>query len=182
MHRFILSNRTAIEHTPLQAYTSALIFSPVHSLTRELFRDEEPNWIIIKPVVDAGWGACLQTLEGHGSSINSVNFSADGTRVASGSYESTIKIWDTNSGTCLQTLESYGGRTAGTAFVTDKPQCHDYGLSHDGTWITWQNQDVLWLPLEYRPSSSAFAPWAVVIGSAIGRVLIMKFSLDKRPA
>jgi hypothetical protein len=41
--------KRAIEQSPLQAYTSALVFSPVCSLIRGLFKEEEPKWITIKP-------------------------------------------------------------------------------------------------------------------------------------
>ncbi|EXL90224.1 hypothetical protein FOIG_16512 [Fusarium odoratissimum NRRL 54006] len=57
--RFILSNRRPIEIAPLQAYTSALVFSPEHSLIRELFKKEEPGWMILKPRMEADWNACL---------------------------------------------------------------------------------------------------------------------------
>ena len=35
---------------------------------------------------------CLQTLEGHSSIVNSVSFSQDGTKVASGSWDNTVKM------------------------------------------------------------------------------------------
>ncbi|KAM5357116.1 hypothetical protein ACJZ2D_016601 [Fusarium nematophilum] len=44
--RFILSHKQPIEIAPLQAYASALVFSPEHSLIRELFKKEEPGWMI----------------------------------------------------------------------------------------------------------------------------------------
>jgi WD40 repeat protein len=50
------------------------------------------------------WSACLQTLEGHSGPVSSVAFSHDSTRLASASYDSTVKIWDASSGECLQTL------------------------------------------------------------------------------
>ena len=37
---------------------------------------------------------CLQTLEGHSNSVKSVSFSPDGTKIASGSWDKTIKIWE----------------------------------------------------------------------------------------
>ncbi|EGU79492.1 hypothetical protein FOXB_09997, partial [Fusarium oxysporum f. sp. conglutinans Fo5176] len=43
--RFILSHGWAIGNAPLQAYASALIFSPRQSITRKLFEGEEPNWV-----------------------------------------------------------------------------------------------------------------------------------------
>ncbi|KAL3584407.1 hypothetical protein FPOAC2_14187 [Fusarium poae] len=102
--RFILSHARAIEIAPLQAYASALVFSPERSLTRELFKKEEPDWMVLKPRMEADWNACLQTLEGHGHWVASVVFSADGQRLASGSGDNTVKIWDAATGVCEQTL------------------------------------------------------------------------------
>ncbi|EXK77690.1 hypothetical protein FOQG_17616 [Fusarium oxysporum f. sp. raphani 54005] len=75
--RFILSHKRPIEIAPLQVYASALVFSPESSHIRELFKKEEPDWIVLKPRMEADWNACLQTLEGHGEAVNSVAFSAD---------------------------------------------------------------------------------------------------------
>jgi WD40 repeat protein len=52
------------------------------------------------------WNTCLHTLEGHSSSVNSVVFSHDSTRLASASDDSTVKIWVVKNGDCLQTLEA----------------------------------------------------------------------------
>ncbi|KAF4448241.1 nwd1 protein [Fusarium austroafricanum] len=117
--RFILSHKRATEIAPLQVYASALVFSPTRSLIRGLFEKEEPNWITLKPTVESDWNACLQTLEGHDSSVNSVAFSADGQRLASGSGDKTVKIWDTATGACLQTLEGHDNSVSSVAFSAD---------------------------------------------------------------
>jgi WD40 repeat protein len=102
--RFIMYHKGAIEGYPLQTYAAALLFSPTGSLIRQMFRQEEPETISLRPAPSDGWSACLQTLEGHSQGVNSVAFSHDSTRLASASVDSTVKIWDAHSGACLQTL------------------------------------------------------------------------------
>jgi hypothetical protein len=62
-HRFIMYHKGALEANALQAYTSALLFSPTNSLIKRQFQHEEPEWITIKPAMSNNWSACLQTLE-----------------------------------------------------------------------------------------------------------------------
>jgi WD40 repeat protein len=83
-----------IEQATLQLYCSALVFAPRDSLIRGQFEDYIPEWILLKPKVEAHWNAALQTLEGHDGSVWSVAFSHDGSQVVSGSWDKTVKIWD----------------------------------------------------------------------------------------
>ncbi|KAM0274353.1 hypothetical protein ACHAQH_007919 [Verticillium albo-atrum] len=59
------------------------------------------------------------TLEGHGHSVTSVAFAADGQRLASASGDKTVKIWDAATGACLQTLEGHGDWVTSVAFAAD---------------------------------------------------------------
>lgn len=119
---------------------SALVFSPKRSLVKEFFKKEEPDWIVLKPRTEADWDACLQTLEGHENQVASVVFSADGQRLASGSYDKTIKIWDAGSGACLQTLE-------GDERSVKK-------LSFDDSAGSYLNTDIGCIKLAEKPESS----------------------------
>ena len=46
----------------------------------------------------------MYLLSGHGSWVESVAFSADGSKVVSGSDDNTVKIWSADNGEVLQTL------------------------------------------------------------------------------
>ncbi len=61
----------------------------------------------------------IGTLEGHTSRANSVSFSPDGTTLASGSSDATIKLWDTATRTEIATLEGHTGGANSVSFSPD---------------------------------------------------------------
>jgi WD40 repeat protein len=65
------------------------------------------NWTV--KIWDAASGHCLQMLEGHSDSVNSMAFSHNSKLVASASFDQTAKVWDAASGHCLQTLKGHSG-------------------------------------------------------------------------
>ncbi|PTD03458.1 Vegetative incompatibility protein HET-E-1 [Fusarium culmorum] len=117
--RLVLSYRCIIDSAPLQLYASALVFTPKQSIIRQTFRHYLPEWISLLPRVDSDWNAVLQTLEGHADSVNSVVFSPDGIRIASGSNDNTIKIWDVATGKEEQTLEGHADAVNSVVFSPD---------------------------------------------------------------
>jgi WD40 repeat protein len=133
--RFIMYHKGAIEGYPLQTYAAALLFSPTGSLIRQLFRHEEPETISISPALNERWSACLQTLEGHSNYVTSVAFSHDSARLASASYDHTVKIWDASSGACLQTLEGHSSTVSSVAFSHDSARLAS--ASDDHTVKIW---------------------------------------------
>ena len=62
---------------------------------------------------------CLQTLKGHSEGVLSVAYSPDGTKIISGSFDRTIKIWDANTGECLKTLEGHSIYVYSVAYSPD---------------------------------------------------------------
>ena len=59
------------------------------------------------------------TLQGHSRDVMSVSFSPDGTKVASGSDDNMVKLWDVTSGECLQTLEGHSSFVTSVSFSPD---------------------------------------------------------------
>ena len=61
----------------------------------------------------------IATLGGLGSSISSVAFSSDGTKIASGSSDSTIRLWDLARGKELLELKGHESKVISVAFSPD---------------------------------------------------------------
>jgi WD40 repeat protein len=195
--RFIMYHKGPIESYPFQTYFSALMFRPTESAIRRLFQHDEPKSITVKPPMSSSWSACLQTLEGHSDYVSSVAFSHDSTRLASASWDNTVKLWDASSGECLQTFNvektigSWSSNSVSSClsteigkFAIDIPQTFNYAataeaahpqylstsLSSDSTWIKYANKNILWIPSEYRSSCSSVRGTTVAIGVGSGRV------------
>jgi WD40 repeat protein len=153
-------------------------------------------------------GNCLQTLKAHSGLVYSVAFSRNSTWLASSSHDGIVKIWDASSGNCLQTLyvgkalhdisfDTTGSRlhteigtisiyVSSASFTTPivmKSQRPRYkyeggGLSSDRAWITYDSENLVWLPSEYRPSCSVVSMNKVGIGVGSGRVWICSFNVE----
>jgi WD40 repeat protein len=79
----------------------------------------------------------LRTLSGHTGFVESVAYSPDGRFIASGSWDSTIKIWDSANGALLRTLS---GHTSGVWSVAYSPDGRFIASgSYDNTIKIWDS-------------------------------------------
>ncbi|MBD1214582.1 MAG: hypothetical protein H9534_17995 [Dolichospermum circinale Clear-D4] len=60
-----------------------------------------------------------KTLEGHSESLESVAYSPNGQTLASGSWDTTIKLWNVKTGNLLQTLEGHSDWVRSLAYSPD---------------------------------------------------------------
>lgn len=120
-----------IESKPMQIYASALIFSPNECMTRQLFRQEEPQWINPLPITSKQWNkACLYSIRNGG---NVAAFSQDGlSLVACRNDEFSINVFD-----------ALTGKEARKAFRSDHKRVKVAVLSWDGRYVGTSGSDAL---------------------------------------
>jgi len=113
-------------------YMAALPFTPTDTTLYRTFHDVHSHPSMPQSFGPA-WSTLVRVLVRHGwsdSRILSVAFSADGTRVVSGSYDKMIRVMDATSGTeVIPTLSGHDGWV------------HSVDISSDGTRIVSGSQD-----------------------------------------
>ncbi|KAH6657963.1 vegetative incompatibility protein HET-E-1 [Truncatella angustata] len=177
-------------------YVNSVAFSPDNQRVASASDD--------KTVIfwSAATGEKQATLEGHTDWVRSVAFSPDGQRVASASRDKTVILWSAATGDKQATLDtgfidnlrfdliSTQLLTNRGSFIIDFADgissktspgasfgnvlCISYGISKDNCWITFNGQNLLSLPIEYRPTRFAVFGNTLAIGCSVGNVLILR--------
>ncbi|KAM3089420.1 hypothetical protein ACMFMG_001019 [Clarireedia jacksonii] len=112
--KIIIAIRSLESYTPI-----SLFFAPEESIIRKIFQKSIPRWISKISRTQSNWSTALQTLEGHSNPVSSVAFSPDNKIIASGSWDCTIRLWDTVTGELQQILEGYSDSVNSVAFSPD---------------------------------------------------------------
>ncbi|OCH92380.1 WD40 repeat-like protein [Obba rivulosa] len=79
-------------------YVSALPLAPRSSIVANMYRSRFRNTMTVQIGQLAHWPAEETIIHGHEDSVWSVAFSPDGHRIASGSSDNTIRMWDAQTG------------------------------------------------------------------------------------
>ena len=78
-----------------------------------------PNQIVGRQGVPQHWSHLVAILHEHSSSVNVLSFSPDGSRLASGSYDHTVRLWDGSTGVPITTLEGHSESVTSLSFSPD---------------------------------------------------------------
>lgn len=70
-------------------------------------------------ITDEETGEIVEEFEGHSSRINSAAFSSDGSLLATGSADATIRLWETETGKLLTVFEGHSGQVRTVMFSAD---------------------------------------------------------------
>ncbi|KAJ7127610.1 WD40 repeat-like protein [Mycena epipterygia] len=120
-------------------YLSALSFTPRGSAIAKQFSALFPQTLMFQNTSGDEWPTIQKVLRGHRNLVYSVDFSPDGSRIASGSVDRTVCIWDAETGVLL--AGPFEGHTNDVASVNFSPDgsCIASG-SHDNTVRVWDTQ------------------------------------------
>jgi hypothetical protein len=94
------------------------------------------------------------TLRGQTSIVSAVSYSPDGTRLASASYDGTVKVWDARSGTELLTLRGHTAPVTAVSYSPDGTRLAS--ASADTTVKVWDARTPALVP-NYDPWTEAEA-------------------------
>ena len=110
-----------------------------------------------RPLVDS---IIRTTLEGHAKAVQSVSWSPDSEHVASGSVDSTIKIWRAKTGSLVRTIEGHTGAVNSVLWSRDGLRV--VSGSGDGSVKMWNSETgMLERTLEGHTEDVVAVAWSI---------------------
>ena len=96
------------------------------------------SWVGDIITLDAITGSRIAVLSGHTSAVQCITFSSDGKSLASGSRDSTVKLWDMQTGGVVRIFPSHTGPVSSVSISTDYTRI--VSGSYGGSIYLWDIQ------------------------------------------
>ena len=93
-YRLLSQFYSIIRSSAIHVYLSALNFTPLDTCLHQTYSSRFPSRIVGRQGVPQHWSHLVAILHEHSSSVNVLSFSPDGSRLTSGLYDSTVRLWD----------------------------------------------------------------------------------------
>ncbi|CCA76444.1 hypothetical protein PIIN_10437 [Serendipita indica DSM 11827] len=117
IRRFIMAFSVPIQDSVPHIYISALPFAPTKSRIRLENEETYTNTLTVTRGLEEVYPGLPRALRGHEQFVWAVAFSPDSSKVASGSWDRTIRLWDAGTGQPLgQPLQGHGDSVRAVAF------------------------------------------------------------------
>src|ERR1700685_4631516 len=115
--KFVIAFASVISQSTPHIYISALPFTPRDSKVAQMFLPQFPHILSLQTGQATQWPAIQGVFTGHKDVVTSVAFSPDGKRVASGSYDNTIRVWGAETGAVVSgPFEGHSSFVSSVAF------------------------------------------------------------------
>ena len=134
-YRLLSRFYSIIRSSALHVYHSALNFTPLGTRLHQTYSGRFPNRIIARQGVPQHWSSLVAILHGHSDSVDVLSFSPDGSRLASGSLDKTVRLWNGSTGVLIATLEGHSECVQSLSFSPDGSRLASG--SYDNTVKLW---------------------------------------------
>ncbi|CCA75475.1 hypothetical protein PIIN_09458 [Serendipita indica DSM 11827] len=136
IHRFMMEFSLPIQQSAPHIYISALPFTPTESQLRvESLKNCDEVLVVSRGLRDT-YPVLPTILRGHKGGIYALAISSDGSRIASGSSDNTIRVWDADTGQPLGE-QIQGHKSSVTAIAFSPDNLRIVSGSNDNTLRLW---------------------------------------------
>ncbi|CAG7855300.1 WD repeat-containing protein 5B [Serendipita indica DSM 11827] len=120
VRRFMMAFSVPIQESAPHIYVSALPFTPIESYLHMEGLDMYKGTLKVTKGLEQRYRGLPEALRGHTEVVETVAFSPDGSRIVSGSWDQTIRLWDAETGQSLgEPLRGHTGPVTAVAFSPD---------------------------------------------------------------
>lgn len=158
LHLFLRLHQSILTSNKITA-ANTVLYCPMNSSIRKSWITKILPWVTVPPLMSRHWTNDFTQLEGHRDWIRTIAFSSDGRFLASGSDDSSVRIWDAEMGTTQHMVKVRRGWIQSVAFSglgIVAAGSDDYSIT---LWQALTGREIAHMrDLEGTPYSLCFSP------------------------